>query len=58
LAEAEALLLKDHAVMPLFFWAAPDMARPYVKGWVPNAINYHQSRWVTIDQAARAKLFT
>jgi oligopeptide transport system substrate-binding protein len=58
LAQCEALLLKDHAVMPLFFWVSPDMARPYVKGWVPNAINYHQSRWVEIDQAARTKLFT
>ena len=27
--------------MPLFFWADPDMARPYVKGWVPNTITYH-----------------
>jgi len=58
LAQAEAFLLKDHAVMPLFFWAAPDMARPYVKGWVANSINYHQSRWITIDQTARARLFT
>ena len=56
LADAEAFLLKDHAVMPLFFWAAPDMARPYVKGWVPNPITYHCSRWVTIDQKARAAL--
>ncbi len=58
LVEAEALLLKDHALMPLFFWANPGMARPYVKGWVANPVSYHQSRWVTIDQAAREKLFT
>ena len=56
LAKAEAKLLKDHAIIPLFFWACPDMVRPYVKGWVPNAINYHCSRWLSIDQQARAAL--
>jgi oligopeptide transport system substrate-binding protein len=58
LAHAEAFLLKDQAVMPLFFWANPDMVRPYVKGWAANSINYHCSRWITIDQKARAALFT
>lgn len=57
LTEAEAQLLKDHAVMPLYFFANPEMVRPYVKGWVPNIISYHPSRWVWIDQKARAALF-
>jgi oligopeptide transport system substrate-binding protein len=57
LATAEALLLKDHATIPLFFWADPDMVRPYVKGWVANPINYHRARWLSIDQKARAALF-
>jgi len=56
LMQAEAQLLRDHAVMPLYFFANPEMARPYVKGWVPNSISYHLSRWVSIDQAARAAL--
>jgi oligopeptide transport system substrate-binding protein len=58
LAEAEAFLLKDHAIMPLYFFADPDMVRPYVKGWVANSVNYHLSRWISIDQKARAALFT
>ena len=58
LAQAEALLLKDHATIPLFFWANPDMTRPYVKGWTSNHMNYHRSRWLSIDQKARAALFT
>jgi oligopeptide transport system substrate-binding protein len=58
LAQAEALLLKDHATLPLFFWANPDMTRPYVKGWTSNHMNYHRSRWLSIDQSARAALFT
>ena len=32
---------------------------PYVlKGWQANALDFHRSRWVTIDQAARIKQFT
>jgi oligopeptide transport system substrate-binding protein len=58
LMQAESKLLQDHALMPLYFFANPEMARPYVKGWVPNAISYHLSRWVSIDQGARARLFT
>jgi oligopeptide transport system substrate-binding protein len=57
LMEAEALLLKDHATIPLFFWVNPQMTRPYVKGWVPNNMNINPSRWVSIDQKARAALF-
>lgn len=57
LAAAEGILLKDQAVMPLFFWVNPGMARPYVKNWIANPMDYHRSRWVRIDEAARRKLF-
>jgi oligopeptide transport system substrate-binding protein len=58
LAEAEAIALQDHAVMPLYFWASPNLVWPYVKGWLPNSIGKNRSRWVSIDQAARLKQFT
>lgn len=58
LAAAEGILLKDQAVMPLFFWVNPGIARPYVADWIANPMDYHRSRWVRIDEAARAKLFT
>src|SRR5581483_9157749 len=48
LMEAEALLLKDEAIVPLFSWVSPHMAWPYVKGWTPNPIGYHRSRWLSI----------
>jgi oligopeptide transport system substrate-binding protein len=57
LAQAEALALKDHAILPLFFWVDPNMVWPYVKGWQVNGIDKHRSRWVSIDQAARLKQF-
>ena len=58
LAAAEAIALKDHAIMPLYFTASTVLAWPYVKGWGDNGIEKHRSRWVSIDQAARLKQFT
>jgi oligopeptide transport system substrate-binding protein len=58
LAQAEDMLLKDHAIMPLFFWVDPNLVWPYVKGWQANGMDKHRSRWLSIDQTARIKQFT
>ncbi|MGH6828486.1 MAG: peptide ABC transporter substrate-binding protein [Rhizomicrobium sp.] len=58
LAAAEAILLKDQAVMPLFFWVSGNLVRPYVKGCKANAMDVHRARWISIDEKARAALFT
>jgi oligopeptide transport system substrate-binding protein len=57
LAAAETILLRDQAIMPLYFWTSQNLIRPYLHGFESNAIDYHRSRWVTIDERARAKLF-
>jgi oligopeptide transport system substrate-binding protein len=57
LAAAEAILLKDEAFMPLFFWVNGNLVRPYVKGFKANTIDAHRSRWISIDEQARAALF-
>ncbi len=57
LAQAEDLALKDHALVPLYFWVDPNLAWPYVKGWHANGMDKHRARWITIDQAARLKQF-
>jgi oligopeptide transport system substrate-binding protein len=54
LAEAETVLLKDHAFLPLFFWVSAELKRPYVKDWEGNNRDIHRSRWISIDEAARA----
>lgn len=57
LAAAEAIILKDQAIMPLFFWSDENLVWPYVKGWKANAIDKHRSRWISIDQQERVKQF-
>jgi len=58
LVQAEDIILKDHATLPLYFWVDPNIVWPYVKGWIPNGMDKHRSRWISIDQAARLKQFT
>jgi oligopeptide transport system substrate-binding protein len=54
LAEAEALALKDNAWIPINFWISGALVRPYVKGWLKNISDTHLTRWLSIDEAARA----
>ena len=58
LAQAEDMVMKDHVILPLFFWTDPNILWPYVKGWHSNGMDKHRSRWVSIDQAARIKQFS
>ena len=54
LAQAEALAVKDDAWIPINFWVSGALIRPYVKGWVDNGIDFHRTRWMSIDEQARA----
>jgi oligopeptide transport system substrate-binding protein len=54
LAQAEQLALDDYAVIPTLFWVSGGLVRPYVKGFESNATDTHRTRWVTIDEEARA----
>lgn len=56
LAQAERIVLNDHAVMPMFFWVSPGLVRPYVKGWRNNALDKHRTRWIHIDEDARRQV--
>jgi oligopeptide transport system substrate-binding protein len=55
LSRAEQILLDDHGVMPIWFWVSPDLARPYVKNWIPNALNIHRARWTHIDGVEKSR---
>ena len=54
LARAEQIALNDFAWIPISFWVTGSLVRPYVKGWQDNVANVHRTRWISIDQAARA----
>jgi oligopeptide transport system substrate-binding protein len=56
MSEAEAIAMKDYAWIPTRFPVAPNLVRPYVKGWVANNRDFHRTRYVSIDEAARSAM--
>jgi oligopeptide transport system substrate-binding protein len=56
MAEAEAIALKEFAWLPEYDRVTLNLVRPYVKGWMQNPRDFHRTRWISIDTAARAAL--
>ena len=54
LAQAEQIALNDNAWMPISFSVEGALVRPYVKGWRDTPTDVHRTRWMWIDEAARA----
>jgi len=49
LTAAEALLLGDHAVAPLYFMTGKHLVAPRVSGFLSNPLDRHPSRWLRLD---------
>ncbi len=48
LQQAEALMLKDHPVIPIYYYVSKHLVKPYVKGWQDNIMNYHDSKHLSL----------
>ena len=48
-AEAEAIALKDIAMIPVYFAVTRNIVAPYVKGFVDNPRDFHMSRYLRIE---------
>jgi oligopeptide transport system substrate-binding protein len=44
--DAEAILLADHALMPLWFETSRNLVNPRITGWVDNAVDIHRARYL------------
>lgn len=49
LREAEAILLADHPVIPIFFGTSKALIKPYVKGYVGNPMGHYYSKDIRIE---------
>ena len=49
--EAEAMMLADDPVMPLFFYVSKTLIKPWVKGYRPNIMNQHYTKDLWIEPA-------
>jgi oligopeptide transport system substrate-binding protein len=57
LARAEAIALRDHALIPEFFGVNRSIVHTFVDGWETNVNDHVRARWLSIDEAARAAQF-
>jgi oligopeptide transport system substrate-binding protein len=51
LAEAEAVMLRDATVAPVFFYVNKNLVSPRVTGWVDNIIDHHRSKYLCFKGA-------
>ena len=49
LEEAEKTLLREHPVIPLYFFVNKNMVSPRVRGWGDNVLNYHYSQHLSLS---------
>jgi oligopeptide transport system substrate-binding protein len=53
--EAEALLMREHGLLPMFFLTNRNLVSPRVTGWVDNAVDIHRARYLCTTDAAKTK---
>jgi oligopeptide transport system substrate-binding protein len=48
LARAEAVMLSDASVAPIFFYVNKNLVNPKVTGWVDNLLDHHRARYLCV----------
>jgi oligopeptide transport system substrate-binding protein len=49
LADAESLLLESYALVPIARRNVFSLVSPRLRGWEPNPIGFHPSRWMSLE---------
>jgi oligopeptide transport system substrate-binding protein len=52
---AEAIMLGEHGIMPMWFLTNRNLVSPRVTGWVDNATDIHRARYLCTTDAAKSK---
>jgi ABC-type oligopeptide transport system substrate-binding subunit len=47
--QAEAILLADHPVIPIYFYVSKHLVSPQVEGWGDNVLDYHYSQHLSLS---------
>ncbi len=50
LREAEALMLAELPLIPIYHYVDKNLVSPRVEGWVDNAKNIHRTRWLSLAE--------
>jgi oligopeptide transport system substrate-binding protein len=52
--QAEAILMHELPILPLYFYVSTSMSKPYVRGYYANFHEFHPLKYIWIDQEAKA----
>jgi oligopeptide transport system substrate-binding protein len=55
LKRAEAILLDELPIIPIYYRISTNMVRPYVKGWYPNLLDTHPLNTIWIDEEEKQR---
>jgi oligopeptide transport system substrate-binding protein len=55
LKQAEAILLEELPIIPIYYRISTNMVRPYVKGWYPNLLDTHPLSTIWIDEEEKQR---
>ena len=47
--KAEAILLEDAPILPVYFYTHAFLIRPSVKGWYPTILDHHPYKYVWLE---------
>ncbi|MBC8123770.1 MAG: peptide ABC transporter substrate-binding protein, partial [Gemmatimonadaceae bacterium] len=50
LQEAEAYMIEQAPIVPIFYQALTYLKKPWVEGWYPNLLDQHPLKYVSIDR--------
>ncbi|PIE25631.1 MAG: peptide ABC transporter substrate-binding protein [Planctomycetota bacterium] len=53
LAEAEAMILSDLPVIPIYYYVTKNMVRPGVQGFYPNVLNVHPLKFLWMQKPSK-----
>jgi oligopeptide transport system substrate-binding protein len=54
LQQAEAKLLRNQALLPIYFYTSKHLLRPGIRGFAANPLDHHASRWLGENLSAQA----
>jgi oligopeptide transport system substrate-binding protein len=52
---AEAILMRELPILPLYFYVSTSMSKPYVKGYYHNLQDFHPIKYIWIDAEEKAR---
>ena len=48
--KAERIAMDEYATIPIYYYVSTNLVANHVKGWQPNVIDVHRTRWMSLDR--------